>query len=114
MLLLRAADSACQLSSIQYTVHCVLGAPDLSENCWSHCTGDWSEDRLARWRLWPLLLGLTLWSPVWSTAVFSPAHGDLINNMNCLSICSRALAAAVPVQDHLPQVRCCACTIAGC
>lgn len=52
--------------------------------------------RLERFLLWPLLLGLTFWSPGVATAALNPAMGNLLNGLDCIAICAHALASAMP------------------
>eukprot|EP00884_Botryococcus_braunii_P021814 jgi/Botrbrau1/8316/Bobra.0081s0005.1 len=52
--------------------------------------------RLQCFSLWPLLLGLTFWSPGVATAALNPAFGNLLNGLDCIAICAHALAQAMP------------------
>ena len=59
-------------------------------------SGDGSLERLERWRLWPLLLGLPLWSPAWNSAKFLPAIGATTGNLDAITICAEAFALTLP------------------
>ena len=51
------------------------------------------------WSNWPLLLALTLWSPMWASAAYSPNHAALVNNMDYLAVVVPDLAFAATVAD---------------
>jgi hypothetical protein len=51
---------------------------------------------VAAWRVWPALLALALWSPVWAAAAYSPRCDALANCMDFLAVIAPALALAVP------------------
>ncbi len=51
------------------------------------------------WRNWPLLVALTLWSPVWASATYSSKQGALANNMDYLAVLVPDLALAAAVAE---------------
>ncbi|BDA47654.1 probable Nck-associated protein 1 at N-terminal half [Coccomyxa sp. Obi] len=51
------------------------------------------------WRHWPLLVALTLWSPVWASATYSPKQGALANNMDYLAVVVPDLALAAAAAE---------------
>lgn len=59
------------------------------------------------WRNWPLLIALTLWSPVWASAKYLPKQGALTNNMDYLAVVvpDLALAAAAAEAREVPVIR---------
>lgn len=66
------------------------------------------------WRNWPLLVALTLWSPVWASATYSPKQGALANNMDYLAVVvpDLALAAAAAEAREVPFPA--ACCLSSC
>lgn len=66
--------------------------------------GGRDQCNISRWQLWPLLLGLMHWSPECTKAMLNGAHDAMSSSMNCLSICSEALVAAVPAPEVTDEV----------
>lgn len=62
-------------------------------------------DGSRRWRHWPLLLALTLWSPVWASATYSPRFAAPLNNMDYLAVVvpDMALSAAAVAAQEVCQ-----------
>lgn len=69
---------------------CVISAVAVNED---------QEQRMQRWQLWPLLLGLLHHSPECAQASFDPVQEAVTDTMSCLSVCAEALAAAAPWQE---------------
>ena len=62
-----------------------------------------SGTALSHWHMWPLLLGLLLYSPTATNATYDPVHACLNGCLDCLGVCAAALHAALA--DAKGQVR---------
>ena len=59
---------------------------------------------LDQWRLWPVLLGLLMYSPAVATATYDATNDCMNGCLDSLGLCAAALQAAVP--DDADAVSC--------